>query len=147
MARHGARHVGIALACIVCLGCDPVRSRSIALHPQPPAALDSARALGLRAASETAAHMGLEQFAPRHAVWAACFRHDDVLTLCGKEAPSGLEFHISSFGGWSALADATWKDLVATLRREFGDSAVFECTWHPEPRAGEDNCRPSSNER
>jgi len=130
--------LGFPLAAV---GCDPARSIGISVAPQPAAVMDSLRERAFVLAEGVATRHGLDR--DYEEGFRQCFlgmpyrnpRHMSkgrtALSLCGKATARGAEFRLfeAVTARWSPRADSVRRELMDSLRAQFGAHAVRECTW------------------
>ena len=116
--------------CWLALACDPARQIGIAVEPRPVMLTDSVRQAAYAVAGRVSAQHGLAPFDSKETYWHQCFLNGN-LRICGKPSERGVEFYL--FEGlaprWSPRADSVRRELLASLRAQFGDRWVRECAW------------------
>jgi len=122
--------------CCVAAGCDPVKYASFAVAPDPTVGVDSAGQAAFAVAARVATRRGLTRFDPtgpdgRNAEgWKQCFTRSSLF-LCGKVKDREVQFRfyqVRTFE-FTPTADSLRRELLDSLRVEFGQQRVRECRW------------------
>lgn len=120
--------LALGLCCAVA-ACDPIGTAAIAIAPRPEVAVDSARQSALAVVSRVTARHGLEPFVhPQDTLWDQCFGKSSVI-LCAKMRDREIQFRLWQLYGFSPVADSVRRELLSTLRSQFGETSVRECEW------------------
>lgn len=131
------------------VACDPAKFASFAVAPLPVPAMDSAQRAVFASTARVAASHGLEPVAPRvsdsgnPSGWSHCFTRSTVF-LCGRTRDGEVHFQLrqSLTRRFTPWADSLRRDLLGSLRSEFGAERVWECTGRPERGPGRAGCAP-----
>lgn len=124
----------LVLAGFLVIACDPVAGAGvgIAIAPRPSAAPDSVSQVAFALAARISMRHGVPAIDPRQTGeegWGTCFERGKFY-LCGKQVGSETQFHSWQWGlFFSPLADSVRRELLDSLRTEFGPSNVRTCNW------------------
>ena len=125
----------ILVPCLFLTACDPAAVEGIAISPQPSVAADSAGQVAFAVAARISARHDVPALVPLRAGmrgYHACFARDTFF-LCGKRVGGETQFHAWQRGrfSFSPRADSVIRELLDSLRSEFGSSNVRTCEWRP----------------
>ena len=133
----------VALCALGMAACDTVGSAAIALAPRPDAGADTTRAAALALVSRVAQRRGLEPIPPRNLNtglgFAYCLTRRGLF-LCGKVHAEEAQFLMYQLGYLTAASDSVRREILDSLRSQFGASRVRECRWENAPPGQSAGC-------
>jgi hypothetical protein len=135
--------------CSLCLvSCDPFGSAAIAFVPRPDASVDTTRDAAFALVSRVAQRRGLEQIPARNINsglgWAYCLIRGSLI-LCGKVHAEEVQFLMYQRGYLTAASDSVRREILDSLRSQFGSSQVRECSWQNAPPGQSSGCPPPAS--
>ena len=156
-----ARIGGPIALIVVCTATSCVTSTAIVVVPSPSASIDSAARAAYELAGRVAARRGLapsESPYPTDTTWARCFVKDDLIDpekfktdviLCGKVRDREIQFQLQQVMSSSLTprVDSLRRELLDSLRVQFGEGSVRECERHNERDPRKAGCRPPGDSR
>lgn len=115
--------------------------KAIAVAPAAEASLDSAGRVAIALVERVTARRGLKPHDPGEAFRAGregviCFASRGLI-VCGNVKTPEVQFSLTEVGsiGFTPWADSVHREVMDSLRVEFGASRVRECEWEA-PRRG-----------
>jgi hypothetical protein len=117
---------------------------AIAVAPGPAANVESASDRAFAATGAVAGRHRLEPFVASNQAeerWRQCFIRETFI-LCGKVNAPEVQFYMyqSRTTRFTPWADSVRREMLDTLRTEFGESRVRECEWERWPEERRSGC-------
>jgi hypothetical protein len=138
----------LALCCVAC-AFDPSTYASFAVAPRATAGGDSLAQAVFATVGRIGARHGLQTVDPRGADnqndegWQQCFTRPSLF-LCGKVKDREVQFELRQVltPRFSPDADSLRRELLDSLRAQFGADRVRECKWQVERDQRRSGCAP-----
>ena len=131
--------------CAVAIACDPIGFAAIQVAPAPSASADStlqhAFALVARIAVRRGLHASPLLAHEDNLAWIECFARS-TLFICGKRRSGEAQFQLRQSHRLGKNALDFKRELLDSLRNEFGSAQVRECKWRDEQSPDLTGCTP-----
>ena len=131
--------------CAVAIACDPIGFAAIQVAPAPNASADSTAQHAFASVARIAARRGLHGSAllarEDNLGWIECFARS-TLFICGKLRSGEAQFQLRQFHHLGKNALDLKRELLDSLRNEFGSAQVRECKWRDEQSPDLTGCVP-----
>jgi hypothetical protein len=133
----------VAAVCVVTLACDGIQFAAIQVAPQPAAVSDSTIQRAFAAVSRIGTSHGLvlDRAPTDPEGWRECLSRD-TLFVCGKIVGGEPQFQVRQWASLSADALMIKREILDSLRREFGEPNVQECQWKVQRPLSSSGCSP-----
>ena len=135
----------LAVACVVTIACDRIQFAAVQVAPQPAAINDSTGEPAFAAVRRIATRHGLVLLAaptdPEG--WKECLARD-TLFVCGKLVGGEQQFQVRQWQSLSKDALTIKREILDSLRTEFGATSVRECKWRVQRPFASSGCPPLS---
>ena len=136
----------LAAACIFALACDPIEFATFQVAPQASGTTDSTAQRAFAVVTRVGTRRGLvasEDARKDGQGWKECLTQI-TLVVCGKVRGGEAQFQMRQWHSFSPDALNLKRELLDSLRREFGDSNVRECAWKDQRPLTASGCAPLS---
>ena len=135
---------GVVTLGTILAACDPIEFAAIQVAPQAVASPDSATQRALSLVARIAGRRGLVPVVDTHKDpmrWNECLGRS-TLFVCGKVHAGEAQFQMRQWHSFSADALSLKRELLDSLRVEFGHSRVQECKWTDKRDLPSSGCEP-----
>ena len=130
--------------CAVAIACDPIGFAAIQVAPAPSASADSTAQHAFESVARITARRGLQPFdvaRQDYKGWTECFNRS-TLFICGKLRSGEAQFQLWQAHRLGKEALNIKRELLDSLRSQFGTVRVGECEWRYEQSPDLTGCVP-----